>query len=303
MDWRYKAGVSTVFSHAPFGHRMYVLFQRRVTRTLPVSDTAFVENVEFGREHLALLQKHEARPISALQFFEFGVGQDLKFPLTFHSLGVERQILVDLRRLLRPSLVNSAVERLRRFGPTLGLPRVPSGPVEGSTRADWDRWASAHGLDYRAPADARSTGLPDRSVDVVTSISVLEHVPPDDILAILRECRRILKDDGWAVMNVDYTDHYASFDRTITHYNFLRFSEREWRRWNPSMIYQNRLRHSEYLDIVRRAGFEIVDEVVRRGSKEDVDLLRTFPLHEKYRGFSPEDLAVKGWHCLLRKAA
>lgn len=38
--------------------------------------------------------------------------------------------------------------------------------------------------------------FPDRSFDVLTSIAVLEHVPPAELTTDLREMHRVLKDDG-----------------------------------------------------------------------------------------------------------
>src|SRR6266568_9295574 len=105
MDWRYKALFQSAISFIPAGDRVNYLFQRHVTRNLPVDDAKFAEIVVIAQRHVALLNRHGRRPIEQATFYEFGAGWDLIVPLSLYALGVERQILVDIRRLSRPSLV------------------------------------------------------------------------------------------------------------------------------------------------------------------------------------------------------
>ena len=69
-------------------------------------------------------------------------------------------------------------------------------------------WGSRHyGIEIR-PGTIFDLALPDRSVDVVSLWDVLEHVP--DPLAVLRECRRVVKDDGLIVVNVPDSDSWIA---------------------------------------------------------------------------------------------
>src|SRR5205823_13839725 len=86
-----------------------------------------------------------------------------------------------------------------------------------------------YGIDYRAPCDAKKTGLPSLSVDYITSTSTLEHIPPEAIRLILRECYRVLRDRGVISLLIDYNDHYTYSDHKISVYNFLRYSDWVWR--------------------------------------------------------------------------
>jgi SAM-dependent methyltransferase len=81
---------------------------------------------------------------------------------------------------------------------------------------------------YHAPADAASTPLPSRSIDVVFSNSVLEHVPSDVVLSCFAEARRVLRPDGVMFRSVNCGDHYAYVDRSITQVHYLQFSDEEW---------------------------------------------------------------------------
>jgi 2-polyprenyl-3-methyl-5-hydroxy-6-metoxy-1,4-benzoquinol methylase len=113
------------------------------------------------------------------------------------------------------------------------------------------------GVTYMAPCDARKTELPAGSYDLITSTSVLEHIPAVDIPAVLKECRRLLAASGVCSFLIDYGDHWSYFDRSLPWDNFLRYSEREWSLYNPSLQYQNRLRHSDYQRLFAQAGLHI----------------------------------------------
>src|SRR5207253_3087992 len=83
---------------------------------------------------------------------------------------------------------------------------------------------------------------------------VCEHVPEDDLAEIFRECHRLLRPAGAFSCRIDLQDHYSYFDRGLSRYNFLRFSDGAWRLVNSPLHFQNRLRAVDYLRLVRDAG-------------------------------------------------
>jgi SAM-dependent methyltransferase len=69
-------------------------------------------------------------------------------------------------------------------------------------------WGSKHyGIDLR-PGTIFDLALADASQDVVSLWDVIEHVP--DPTAVLRECRRIVKDGGLIVVNVPDSDSWIA---------------------------------------------------------------------------------------------
>jgi SAM-dependent methyltransferase len=228
-------------------------------------------------------------------FFEFGAGRSLAGALCLAACGVRRQTLVDIRNIVRLDLVNAVVDQLR------GLLPDPC--------AQWPEWGSladlekSLGIRYIAPADARSTGLPAASIDCITSTYTMEHIPPDDIRAILRESRRVLKPDGLFLALIDYQDHYSYRDRGITAYNFLKFNQRQWRLYNSSIHYQNRLRHLEYEGLFRENGFETISVSVNAGSDADRAECAALAVAPEFRRFTPEEMAVRKGKFVLRASA
>jgi SAM-dependent methyltransferase len=297
LNWKYKAALQTLFSSVPGGSRLNDLFRRHVTHGLPASDEVLVEHCSYARRYVAALRDFGTTAPEAATFFEFGAGSDLIIPLALFGYGVGRQTLVDIRRLVARDLVRDTARRLSEASRELGLIRKPLPIADDDLDQALER---AFGIAYHAPCDARATGLPRGSIDAVTSTNTLEHIPPAHIRAILVECRRLLNPDGLLMAAIDYQDHYSYFDPSISAYNFLQFEARSWRKYSPSLQYQNRLRHEDYLSLIVGAGFAIVEDAPIRGSVADLELLRNLSLASLFRGRDIETLAIRGAMILAR---
>jgi len=301
MHWKLKAILQGAFSMVPFGEPLNHFLQRRVTKSLPTSDEKCITIVSIAEQHVDMLCRHSPRALADATFYEFGAGWDLMIPLALYCFGVNHQILVDIRKLVRAYLVNDTITKLQRLARQLGLPRRPAHHL-GENQATAVRvLKDEYGIEYRAPVDARDTRLRGASIDCITSTNTLEHVPQPDIRAILGECKRLLRDDGLMSLRIDYQDHYAYFDNSISVYNFLKYSERRWSLFNPALHYQNRLRHRDYLKLVDEAAFEVVEELPTTGTPSDLATLAALRLDTRFRAYSPAELAVRHSLVLLRK--
>jgi SAM-dependent methyltransferase len=296
-DWRLKAAAQKVLSAVPGGYGLNYRLQRAVG-SFPLSDREIDFGIRLATTHVANFVRYGSRPLPEARTFEFGAGWDLHIPLMLSALGARHQIVVDIRDHLRPELVDDTVRRLPDHRPdTLGEWEPPRPPAGVELR----RWLLEEaGIDFRAPCDARATGLPDGSIDLITSTATLEHIPPDDILRILVECRRLLAPGGIVSCNIDYGDHYSYFDNTLGPYHFLTFPERRWRWLNSDMQFQNRMRHSQYLDMVEEAGFTVIDESRSGGSADDIAVVEALDLAEPFDRMDPADVAVQSSFLTLR---
>jgi hypothetical protein len=302
INWKYKALLHLVFSNIPHGECLGYFFQRYVTRSLPVTAASFISTVSLAQRHLDALQQYYHRPLGEATFYEYGAGWDMVVPLAFYAFGVERQILVDIRSLLRILLVNDTIEKYQRIPLNLALPRKPDRYIGGGRSDFLALLKEYYGIDYRAPCDARHTGLDAGSIDCITSTDTLEHIPIQAIRAILRECRRLLQDDGVMSSLIDYQDHYSYFDRGISCYNFLQYSDKAWTFFSPTLHYQNRLRHRDYLGLFREAGFEIIEERLKEGTEADLKAIEQLTLAKRFRKCSLPELAVRNALIVVRKS-
>ena len=279
MRWLAKAALQRGLGLLPQGERLNYVFQRHVAHSLPAGESVF-------RRKLARAEYGPGTPPGEATFYEFGVGWDLAIPLSYAKLGVGRQVLVDIRPSARVELVNDSLAALELDG-------VRS----------LDELQERFGIEYLAPRDARATGLPSGSVDFVSSTDVCEHVPEGDLAAIFRECHRLLRAGGAFSCRIDLQDHYAYFDRSLSPYNFLRFSDLAWRLVNSPLHYQNRLRAPDYLRLVHDAGFELVVERPSGPSEDGVAQLRALPLAPRFRDYTTEEAGVTVLSFVARRPA
>jgi predicted SAM-dependent methyltransferase len=78
----------------------------------------------------------------------------------------------------------------------------------------------------------------DSSVDLILADDILEHVPPDDVIPVLREIHRILKPEGVLQFSIPSTDSRGAY-MDPTHRSFwninswLYFTDGEWHALYP----------------------------------------------------------------------
>jgi SAM-dependent methyltransferase len=136
---------------------------------------------------------------------------------------------------------------------------------DGYLTADLDASAADVQMDI---CDIR---YPDESFDIVYCSHVLEHVP-DDRLA-MREFRRVLKRDGWAVLDVPITATHTIEDPSITDPE-----ERTRRFGQPDHV---RSYGPDYPDRLREVGFHVdvrnVSDVVAEADVGRFGLARLQP--------------------------
>ena len=295
MRWLAKAALQRALGLLPQeGERLNYVLQRRVLHSLPARDATLRRKFTRAVRHLEAYSEHgPGVPAGEATFFEFGAGWDLAIPLAYALLGVGSQVVIDIRPSARLELVSDTIAAFERLRPELetvaeGRPlRELGGPV--SSFAELER---RFGIRYLAPCDARGTGLPEASVEFVSSTDTCEHIPAADLAAIFAECRRLLRPGGAFSCRIDLQDHYAYFDPSLSRYNFLRFPDRTWALVNSPLHFQNRLRAPDYLRLVRDAGLELVVENPSGPSEQGRAELQRLPLAPRFRGYSLDDVGV-----------
>ncbi|MGR4927262.1 class I SAM-dependent methyltransferase [Bradyrhizobium sp. CAR08] len=266
MDWRAKALAFRVLD-LPGGDRAHYLLQRHVTRNWPRKANTLDALADIGRRVMRDYAKHVGGTPSSVM--EVGAGRDLAVPLALRRLGVAKVITCDVKRLGKLDLIQHAANRI--------LARQ----VELSSWDDLEKF----GVEYRAP---HYVSPEDEQVDCSCSNEVMEHIPVDQLAELLKALRAVTK--GITTHSIDYSDHYARSDKSVSRLNFLRYSDAEWRPFNSAHQYVNRLRHSDYLRMFRESGFTILEESSVAGEPSaDLKIAKQFEQYE------PSDLfAIKG---------
>jgi hypothetical protein len=136
--------------------------------------------------------------------------------------------------------------------------------------------------------------IPDQSVNIVCSQSVLQLVRRAEFPALIRELRRIQRCDGTGSHHVDMKDCIA---RSL---NNLRFAERFWEaEWfaPSSGFYTNRIRMSEMLEMFQAAGFRA--EVVGLSKFEDLPVPQR-KLAAPFNSMPIDELRVSSFEVVLQ---
>ena len=304
MNWKYKSLLQAGLSALPQGEHLNYLCQRFVTRSLPVSAEEFVQIASTARFYVEIFKEYYTGQLRDAIFYEFGTGWDLIIPIGFFGAGIEHQIVVDIRPLVRTKLLRDTISNYEQRALDIGLMRRP--PVVAfdiSGKSLHTVLQENFGIKYLAPCDARDSGLDTSSVDCITSTDTLEHIPLDDMRAILKECHRLIRDDGIMVFRIDYQDHYSYFDKSISSYNFLRYSKTQWNSFNSPLHYQNRMRHKDFLALFKETHFDIIEENRQEGTQQDLAIIQALPASEMFAKYSLAELAVRSATIVLRKSA
>ena len=240
---------------------------------------------------------------------EVGSGRRLDMPIGFYLAGAASIVTVDLHRYLRPELVMACVAAIKRDPEpfrTIFLSVASQSEIDKRL----ERLFAARNLadllkrtniEYLAPADAQHTGFGAASVDIQFSYTVLEHIPVDVLVGILREAKRILKPDGVALHHIDLSDHFAHDDPSISFVNFLQYSDQEWASIADNQFgYHNRLRGQDYAEIYREAGHNVLFWNAFVDQRSLVTLQHGLALDRRFANVSPEALAVNVVRILSR---
>jgi SAM-dependent methyltransferase len=216
-------------------------------------------------------------------------------PVCFSLIGARSIKTYDLYRHLNSRMTSRMIRRLRVHLPliaeTAGIPlsTIETAYAQLCAATSLNELLRTARIEYLAPSDASRTKLSDGCIDVVFSNSVLEHVEPETIDAIMRESRRILRPGGVAIHSVNCGDHYAYFDHGITAINYLQYSEGKWAFWNNRLLYQNRLRPRDFLRSAENVGLSII--LCRRNTRRDLlEALPKLGITPEFRRYPIEDL-------------
>jgi len=304
MDWRVKGVIQKTLSTLPGGLRLNSELQRFLGGLRNFDHHAGFKVGDWSNS-MGYLAK-VGFSVRGARIMEIGSGWLPTFPICFFLAGASSVATFDIVRLMSPKLTLRLLDSLEKRAEEIAL---LAGAESGEIRAKLADLRQTNsikellckaGIEYYAPADGCASQLEADSVDLVYSNSVLEHVPKEVIAGLLRESMHVLKPGGLVMHNVGCNDHYAFFDRSISFVNFLQYDERQWKRWNNPIQYQNRLRAPEFLQLAAEAGLEVVQSStnVRPDSKEALQTMRIAP---QFARFSAEDLAKTSVDFIARK--
>jgi hypothetical protein len=304
VNWKIKGLVQKGLSMMPGGGSLNTRLQSLVGGRRDFRSHADGKIADWAQSMQYLAESNFQ--VSGMRLMEIGTGWFPALPVCFSLGGAESIATFDAVRLLDESMSFRLLDAIEANTAQIAEVLDKSPADLCATLAELRQCESLNDLlgrsriRYTALADAQATGLVSDSIDLVFSNSVLEHVPREAIGGLMRESFRVLRAGGLAMHNIGCNDHYAFFDRSISFVNFLQYGEREWRLWNNTIQYQNRMRAPEFVELAMQAGFEIVRTAthVRPGTLQALDRMRIAP---EFSRFSREEVAATTLDFVCRK--
>ena len=301
--WVLKAVVQKGISFLPFKHRINYLFQKYVTRGVQLSDYYFNDRRAHLDKHLAFWQ--EWGPTLPLKALELGTGWYPVIPIGYFLAGATKIYTADISPLLNKENLLTAIDRYltdkENANHSSFLPERWEKLEEISKRREEPFEALLQDLNIEyLIGDARQVNIEDGSITLVSSNNTFEHVYPAILEGLLKEFNRVLHPKGIMSHFIDLSDHFAHLDQSITIYNFLRFSEKEWQRIDNDIQPQNRWRMWQYRSLYAKLGLPIVEEESRPG---DLEALQSVNLHSDFQSIDPNELAISHGYIVSSKGS
>lgn len=308
--WIQKAIVQKTISFLPYKNKFNYFFQKYVTKGVFLTDEYFEYRIDHAHDHLKGYMKcnNGKIPESTL---EIGTGWYPVVPVCFFLAGCKNIHTVDISFLTSKKRIETTLNKILDYHNKGKLQKYVDYKIEKIKEIE-EILSNLENLQLKdilkklnliyLLEDARKLSLPDNSIDLINSNNTFEHIYPEILTGILSEFKRVVKKTDLGVMShfIDMSDHFAHFDKTITIYNFLRYSDKKWKRIDNSIQPQNRLRINDYKEIYKQLSIPITEESFRKPDllkylDNEGNCLDTLPLDKKYFDSDKETLLIS--HC------
>jgi len=301
--WVLKAIIQKTISFLPAKHKINYWFQKNITKGVFLSDEYFEDRLSHAKEHFDAY-KAAGNMAEGHRMLELGTGWYPVIPLAMFLMGFDKIYTVDISPLCNLENFNTTLKKyvaysrkgmLAKWLPIIKADRweMLEKYAQSTDNKSFQDLLSTFRIELLIE-DARKLPLEKESLHFITSNNTFEHIYPDVLAGILREFQRVLKKGGLMSHFIDMSDHFAHFDKKISIYHFLRFSESSWKWIDNDVQPMNRWRINQYKDLYKKLNIHIHAEHHRPG---DVEFVKRFTLASPFREMKPEEVAVS--HSLL----
>lgn len=282
MDWRLQILMAGAKATIP-GKRTLRRWKRALKPQAPHIDSTALPDAL----HILRLLRESGKPLEGSTVLEIGSGWYPVLPVLCAALGARRGVMTDIERYVDAPAFRAARDHVLTHADRIA-DETGADPATLRRRVQKAFVPSDLGLEYVAPFDPAA--WPARSVDILLSRAVLEHISARELGQLLPQWRALLAPGGLMLHGIDNSDHCEHRDPNLSRIEFLCRSERFWHLiehfWN-----HNRLRHSDYLALFRTAGLAIAHAEAQIDERALEDA-RRLPLAPPFDRYDAADLAT-----------
>ncbi len=306
--WKAKAIIQKTISYFPKKEKINYLFQKYVTKGVYLTDEYFGFKITHVKDHLNYFAKYSLKDYTKSNILELGTGWYPIVPIAMYLSDFNEIISIDIQSWMTKQSQITTIEKFVEW-------RNEGKLTDFLFKINENRWndlisilekkdtiteKEINAIIRLKPSiqDARKTNFENESLDFICSNNTFEHIHKEVLEAILTEFFRVLKKHGMMCHFIDMSDHFAHFDKNISIYNFLQYTEKKWNRIDNDIQPQNRLRFKDYLEIYKSLNIPITDKEIRKG---DVEKLKNLNLSPQYKNYTLEELAISHTYLISTK--
>ena len=297
-NWKVKAVVQKGISFLPMKEKINFWFQKNITKGVALTDEHFGYKITHAKDHLRFFKEYSNVKLNECNVLELGTGWYPIVPIALFLSDVNFINSLDLRNWMTKENFKMACNKFIDWRQRGKLQKV----IQNINEEKWEIIKvlsndKQYDLEFmcqqinlkRWIGDARRTEFNKNSIQFICSNNTIQHISKDILTDILKEFKRIISPEGVMSHFIDMTDHFAHFDKSISIYNFLRFSDQTWNLIDNSIAPQNRMRFIDYKELYKKLSIPITYEEVTKGN---IETLKEIPLNPKFKRYRLEDLAI-----------
>jgi len=243
IKWKIKWFLSKILSILG-GKKILFFIQKKITKR---SQVIIKEPHTYWKFHLKNINSFNLNNI-----LEVGAGKSLEqnIYLNFVADNQIKQTLIDVSHMIDFELFNNASNQISKILNIKKMPKAKS----------LEEIKKFYNIKYIAPYKVEQLKKRNFIFDACISSNTFEHLPLEELKQILTILKNIVKKNGIISAVIDYSDHYCHTDNTIGPLNFLKYSNKDWGKYNTKHLFQNRLRHQNYKSLFKETGYKIIEE-------------------------------------------
>jgi hypothetical protein len=306
--WYLKAIVQKIISFLPFRNRINFFFQKYITKGVDLNEEHFFNKYGHLLDHLEHFSQANGKDkLDGVTCLELGTGWYPIIPIGYFLKGADKVYSVDISAHLTTASLLRCLEEINRHQERF---------LAGLGAIDPERWQILQDIREQAtptsPLDAlcqrlnfipivkdvRALELPEEKILLLTSNNTYEHIYPQVLGGIVAKLWSLTAPGGVMSHFIDMSDHFAHMDRSITIYNFLRFSETQWQWIDNPIQPQNRWRLQQHSELYEQLNIPFSEKKIRSGNLEQV---RQMSLAAPFADMPLENVAISHAYLVSRK--
>ena len=296
--WILKAIIQKVITYLPFSFHINYFFQRYITKGVLLTDDFFTILLGDLTRVTKLYQSHIGS-MRGIKVLELGTGWHPIMSVGLFLTGAEEIVTTDLRKLIRKkNLLTLLTTYIRYYEKgrlaAYDIPVIPE-RVE-QLRQILSESPGLSDMDMlqkmkirQVVGDAGKLQYPAHYFDLTFSVNVFEHVHKEPLERIVHHFHSLTRPGGMAYHAIGPYDHFVHVDETISKFNYLQYSERQWQWIDNGIQPQNRLRIPYFRKLFLENNYQILEELF--WDPEPLELQR-IELHPDFQQYDPKENAI-----------